>query len=1119
MFKLIATAMVSFSFLAGLATAALSALDGAWLAEGNQAHAYFGTSVSTAGDVNGDGFSDVIIGSPLYDGPASESGRIFVYHGSAAGLSPVENWKHDGPAHLDLYGTSVSSAGDVNGDGYDDVIAGAPENDDGGINAGKVHVFHGGPGGLGAPSHTSDGTQIEAQWGAAVAYAGDVNGDGYADVLVGSPRYDDAFPDGGMVTLLYGSPTGVSLSGSWSFVGNAHGMWLGWSVATAGDVNADGFSDFVVGAPGSDLAYVFLGGPTGPAAVPAAILNGPSGSDWGISVATAGDVNGDGYADVAIGAPEQSDGLIVGGMAHVFHGSVTGVSTSPDWQYAGLENLDQVGTAVATAGDVNGDGYADLLVGAREAGDLNGEGRSHLFYGSATGLQSTPVWVAEGEQQLAFFGSALSTAGDVNGDGHSDILVAGPWAGNTEEREGRVGVWHGRPDAPSFLADWGIQMSQDFAELGNALCMGDFNGDGYADVGVASTLFNGAAGTDAGAVWCFDGGHDGAAAAVSFATEGMNPGDNLGHDIANAGDVNNDGYDDLLVSAIGFDHGRGEVTLYLGSATGIDPTAAWIQRGENSGDEYGWSVAGCGDLNGDGYADIAIGAPSAPSSAPVGKVYVYFGSESGPSVTADWIGVGEQEICRFGFDVDTAGDVDGDGFWELLIGAPNCRMGDHEGGAAYVYFGSEQGPSANPWIGLPEQGGIEFGAAVAPAGDVNGDGLGDIVVGAPLYDLGGNNNEGAAFIHLGKPGTLEDAAIQRISVSHPGAQLGTSVASSDFDNDGYSDIVVGLPFVDNGQPEEGQIRIYRGPFDGSSLDLYWGADGNEAFSYFGQAVATGGDVTGDGFPDLLASSTGFGDIHVNEGAAWVFPGNGNGPSLDNQLSHGLDRRPATTQTLGGPLAFRGQSEFGTGIGMIAHGRTALGRGVVSLEVEVKPYGQAFDGTGTWISSRTDTGMPVPGIGSRSPLEVAVEGLDPGTLHRWRARIVSQDPMWKGSPWFTAAGNSQTQTDFRTSPSTSDAPELGSADADGKRITASPSATAFQTSLSFSVATNGDVELAIFDPGGRRIRTLWDGPIEAGTHAVDWNTRDDQGRSTPSGVYFAVLQTAQGTWSDKVIVAR
>ncbi len=278
-----------------------------YIRDGNFFSASFGRSVASAGDVNGDGYDDVIIGEPAFDG------LIWVYHGSPSGPN-FDNYEFvaSGGQAGARYGTAAASAGDVNGDGYDDVIVGAPYYDNGHTDEGRVWVYHGSPSGL-IPyaAFRSDSDQANALYGYSVASAGDVNGDGYDDVIVGAPGYDNGHTNEGRVWVYHGSPSGLIPYAAFRSESNQADAWYGYSVATAGDVNGDGYDDVIVGAPRYDTphvnegrAWVYHGSSSGLIAFAAfRASDGWIDADFGISVASAGDVNGDGYDEVIVGIP------------------------------------------------------------------------------------------------------------------------------------------------------------------------------------------------------------------------------------------------------------------------------------------------------------------------------------------------------------------------------------------------------------------------------------------------------------------------------------------------------------------------------------------------------------------------------------------------------------------------------------------------------------------------------------------------------------------------------------------------------------------------------------------------------------------------------------------------
>jgi hypothetical protein len=425
-----------------------------WKAEGNQASASFGYSVASAGDVNGDGYADVIAGAPDYDNGQSDEGRAFVYHGSATGLSTTPNWTAESDQAGADYGVSVATAGDVNGDGYADVIVGAYYYASGQSFEGRAFVYHGSAAGLSTtPDWTAESDQGFAYFGISVGTAGDVNGDGYADVIVGAYFYDNGQSQEGRAFVYHGSAAGLSTTPDWTAESNQDFAYFGRSVGTAGDVNGDGYADVIVGAYEFDngqldegRAFVYHGSATGLSTT----------SDWtaesnqvnayfGRSVGTAGDVNGDAYADAIVGAFYYDNGQSDEGRALVYHGSAAGLSTTPNWTGESDQTWARFGISAGTAGDINGDGYADAIVGAYlyDKGQSD-EGGAFVYHGAAAGLSTTPSRRAESNQANAWFGYSVGTAGDVNGDDYAELIVGAPYYDSGESDEGVVFVWRGR---------------------------------------------------------------------------------------------------------------------------------------------------------------------------------------------------------------------------------------------------------------------------------------------------------------------------------------------------------------------------------------------------------------------------------------------------------------------------------------------------------------------------------------------------------------------------------------------------------------------------------------------------------------------------------------------------
>ncbi len=980
----------------------------AWTAESNQDGARFGSSVSTAGDVNGDGYSDVIVGAEFYDNGLPDEGRAFVYYGSAAGLAANYAWTAAGGQAYARFGHSVSTAGDVDGDGYADLIVGADYFDSGQADEGRAYVYHGSEAGLaGAPAWIAESDQPGAQFGVPVSTAGDVNGDGYADVIVGACSYDNDQIDEGRVYVYHGSDQGLDETPAWTAEGNQEGAAYGCSASTAGDVNGDGYADVVVGAYLLDNGaadeggvYVYRGSGAGLSAAPDwTAEGGQAGANFGVSVSTAGDVDGNGYADITIGAYHFDNGETDEGRAYLYHGSDQGLDESPAWTAESDQAGAEFGRSVSTAGDVNGDGYADLIVGARRADNIEeNEGRAYVYHGSSTGLAATPAWTVESNQANAYFAHSVSTAGDVNGDGYADVVVGAYAHDNGQTDEGRAYAYHGSAGGLAATAGWTSESGQAGAEFGfSASTAGDINGDGYADVIVGADRFDNGH-TDEGAAFVYHGSAAGLSTAAAWTAESDQADARFGGAVATAGDVNGDGYADVVVGAPLFDNGEtdeGQVYVYRGSAAGLSAAPAWTAEGDQARAGFGVSVSTAGDVDGDGYADVVVGAPDFDNGqADEGRAYVYRGSAGGLGATPAWTAEGDQVGAGFGVSVSTAGDVNGDRYSDVIVGADRFDDGQTDEGRAYVYHGSEAGLSAAPaWTAESDQASAGFGVSVSTAGDVNGDGYSDAIVGAECFD-NGQEDEGRAYVYHGAAAGLAGAPAWIAESDQPGARFGSSVSTAgDVNGDGNADVIVGACSYDNVETDEGRAYVYLGSKAGLASGPAWTAEPDQAGTLFGCSVAPAGDVNGDGYGDVIVGTPWHDGYETDEGGAFVYYGN-DGP--------GLSLRPEQRRVDdAAPIAALGASDSPASFRLKLLGRTPFGRGKVKLEWEVKLLGSPLDGSGAKTGPEDhDTGANGVDL---SELET---GLVDEAAYHWRVRMrydpvttpYAQRSRWLAIPW-------------------------------------------------------------------------------------------------------------------------
>ncbi|MEM1090665.1 MAG: Ig-like domain-containing protein [Pseudomonadota bacterium] len=524
------------------------------------------------------------------------------------------------------------------------------------------------------------------------------------------------------------------------------------------------------------------------------VVNGIDAGDYsGRRVAGAGDINGDGVADVVVSASGASPGTQSEGETYVIFGSRTGFSASISlanldgsngFVLNGVDANDASGRDVSGAGDVNGDGVDDLIIGAVYADPGADEaGEAYIVFGGTTAfpadfdlssLDGSNGFVLTGTDMGDLAGIAVDGAGDVNGDGIADVIIGAAGRGPGSNFQGVSYVVFGSRSA--------FPASIELASLN---------------------------------------GSDG------FALNGINAGDIAGISVSSAGDVNGDNIDDVLIGAPNADPGtnnEGETYVVFGSSEGfaaginladLDGSNGFTISGPDLGDNSGTSVSHAGDVNSDGIGDILIGAPLAnPGGNNEGESYVVFGRETAFSARVSLASLngsngfvlnGVDAGAYTGFSVSSAGDVNGDGISDVIFGAPFADAQNSDDGETYLVFGRETGFGTS--LNLSELSGpnglvingidaMDFSGSVGAAGDVNGDGIDDVIIGA--YSAGpSGNSAGESYVLFGNAAPMRAAGPNAVlfdqledDVNAPGSQLDLSLAQEYLDVDPFGGVAI-----------------------------------------------------------------------------------------------------------------------------------------------------------------------------------------------------------------------------------------------------------------------------------------------------------------------------------------
>ncbi|MCC6624696.1 MAG: VCBS repeat-containing protein [Deltaproteobacteria bacterium] len=799
------------------------------------------TGVALApGDIDGDGHPDAILGFTEADVGHLNAGALYVYRGTEGGLDPTPARVFSGDDRSDNLGRAATVA-DLDHDGALDLIVASPLADPSGTNIGLARIYRGVPDAPGtffeaASSRTFVGDDAGDSFGTAVAVC-DFNGDGRLDLAVGANTAEDntqaGLSDSGGIVLWLGAPGGFAAAPDqriWGERPDGNGVWLPMSSTrlgsafAVGDFDGDGLCDLAAasidvstGAGRSNDGGVWLFRGKGPDALSSGGLESHARLAWagidadspstrfGNSIAM-GDLDGDGRDDLIVGQYQQRVGALAShGVVRVFAGKDFPEAATPpgflspttaDWTWSGGGGnaSDLLGYTVAL-GDWDGEPPLDLLVTGLDdelAGGPAGAGVVYVLPGVAGAWPATTAAaMVAGEAASQRFGTLVTTLGDLDGDGRGELVARAPFDATNGPRVGRHLLVYGDGTTPRVALE--APQAPAGSRIGQAMALvPDLDGDGQPELAVAAPLSQ-------------------ADPAVTTAT-------------ARAG----------------------VVALYRGGAGpdggGFAPTA--FQRIESfaalgTNDGLGDALTALDDFDGDGLPDLALltardstGAACSPARNTVGAVHVFRGQAGGtfaatPSLTY-W---GEQPSQRI--ERVAAADVDGDGRTDLIVGStvwdgPDASAQANVGavvlvrgqvlGATLVNRCTSDrvllGPGANDLLG----------SALAPLGDLDGDGCDDVAIGARGEDVPGVTNVGGVRVLFGwgaacaAAGGSDEPRVLAFASFASGATAGSSLAAGDLDGDDLVDLAIGAPSFAQAGNSLGAAWVVRGAHLGSLVE-------------------------------------------------------------------------------------------------------------------------------------------------------------------------------------------------------------------------------------------------------------------------------------------------------------
>lgn len=422
-------------------------------------------------DINQDGLGDFFIGAPLHDGEGNNRGEAYIYLGNKTGTYTPNQTLSGGVDNEEL-GTNFSGIGDVNGDGFNDYIIGTERYDGA---RGKAYLYLGNTSLNSTSEIVYAGLEMGGFFSHSIAGLGDINGDGFDDFMIGAHRNDGGGSSLGQAFLFMGGET-ISGVPVYTFLGDVSNARLGSAVTGIRDINHDGFDDYMissathqatVGGDRRGRVYVYLGSES-LNTTPYMTINGTEDTAFlGRSMAGLGDINGDGFDDFLISADGADAGGTSRGQAFVFLGG-DNLDSTPDLTIDGFEDFAGFGEVVCALGDVNGDGFDDFMVGSQDySGSGNSLGQAYLYLGG-TSVSTSPHLVFTGSEDYAYFGISVSGLGDINGDGFDDFMIGAEGQDGEGTNRGAVFIYYGKSTL-STVPDVTLYGNEDNSEFGNAV--------------------------------------------------------------------------------------------------------------------------------------------------------------------------------------------------------------------------------------------------------------------------------------------------------------------------------------------------------------------------------------------------------------------------------------------------------------------------------------------------------------------------------------------------------------------------------------------------------------------------------------------------------------------------